>query len=710
MRVRGQGTEFDSLRDYVVGDDVRSIDWRATARRQQVVVRTWRPERDRRVLLVLDTSRTSAARVGDEPRLDAAMDAALLLAALASRAGDRVDLLADRPAGAGPGRGASPAAALLPALVDAMAPLEPAWSRRTGPPIVAEVRAAADRSAPWSSCSPRWRRRRSSEGLLPVLQRLTARHRVVLASVADPEVAEHGPGPGATPYAVYAAAAAERAAARPGRGHRRARPARGGRGRRVARATLPPALADRYLALKADGPAVTVSARHSASYDDSMWSVRRRGTAVLAGVVLLVPLSSAALGAPSRPTVEVYPEVGSVPPPTRSVHAAAPGEPLMASGRYPPGSTGVVLQVRAGTGAWHGAGREPNFGGGTWSAQVAAPAARGHWWYRVLTTGRHPVVSAAWALDVVRPANGFAPVAAWTTGPVRGRGSAVPARPGTPVDVQVLQAGRWRDVARVLQDGAGGYRFSVLPVGDGRWRYRTVVRYPGDHGSAPREVLVRPAGSPWSVRAAGLDPMFSWASAPARGADTVQVAMPGSVGGRLRWTLRAGTRTFAATLRVAPGKVGRDALVRISTDRRTYLITRLTPGQAVPVSLDVSGASWLSVEEHPAPWTEWSDQHVLLDGPRFTGTPQPARGPDQDVRYLTDLTPIGVAGCVVEVGLSSSGSAPGRPRSSGTGRPGRAPASAAARSPTTSVRASCGSGARSATPTWAGWAPTSSAA
>ena len=40
VRVRGQGAEFDSLREYVVGDDVRSIDWRATARRETVVVRT----------------------------------------------------------------------------------------------------------------------------------------------------------------------------------------------------------------------------------------------------------------------------------------------------------------------------------------------------------------------------------------------------------------------------------------------------------------------------------------------------------------------------------------------------------------------------------------------------------------------------------------------------------------------------------------------
>ncbi|HEV2088492.1 MAG TPA: DUF58 domain-containing protein, partial [Cryptosporangiaceae bacterium] len=86
IRARGQGSEFDSLREYVDGDDVRSIDWRATARRGDVVVRTWRPERDRRIVMVLDTGRTAAARVVDIPRLDAAMDACLLLAAVAAKA------------------------------------------------------------------------------------------------------------------------------------------------------------------------------------------------------------------------------------------------------------------------------------------------------------------------------------------------------------------------------------------------------------------------------------------------------------------------------------------------------------------------------------------------------------------------------------------------------------------------------------------------
>ncbi|HZY77498.1 MAG TPA: DUF58 domain-containing protein, partial [Jatrophihabitantaceae bacterium] len=51
VRQRGRGSEFDSLRSYVIGDDVRSIDWRASARSRDVVVRTWRPERDRTLVL-----------------------------------------------------------------------------------------------------------------------------------------------------------------------------------------------------------------------------------------------------------------------------------------------------------------------------------------------------------------------------------------------------------------------------------------------------------------------------------------------------------------------------------------------------------------------------------------------------------------------------------------------------------------------------------
>ncbi|MEU5778734.1 DUF58 domain-containing protein [Streptomyces venezuelae] len=246
---RGQGTEFDSLREYVPGDDTRSIDWRATARHSSVAVRTWRPERDRHILIVLDTGRTSAGRVGDAPRLDASMDAALLLAALASRAGDRVDLLAyDRRVRAlVQGRSAGD---ILPSMVDALSTLEPelvetdartltSTALRTAPRASLVVLLTSLDTAP------------IEEGLLPVLPRLTKRHKVVVASVADPHIEEMATARGTT-EAVYDAASAAQAQSER---HRTAEQLRN-RGVTVVDATpqaLAPALADAYLALKSAG-------------------------------------------------------------------------------------------------------------------------------------------------------------------------------------------------------------------------------------------------------------------------------------------------------------------------------------------------------------------------------------------------------------------------------------------------------------------------
>ncbi|MGW3033381.1 DUF58 domain-containing protein [Streptomyces sp. NPDC001178] len=246
---RGEGTEFDSLREYVPGDDTRSIDWRATARQSAVAVRTWRPERDRHILIVLDTGRTSAGRVGDAPRLDASMDAALLLAALASRAGDRVDLLAyDRRVRAlVQGRTARD---VLPSLVNAMATLEPelveldargltATALRTAPRRSLIVLLTSLDAAP------------VEEGLLPVLAQLTQRHTILMASVADPYIARMANARGSTDSVYEAAAAAQAQSER----HRTAEQLRR-HGVTVVDETpeeLAPALADAYLALKAAG-------------------------------------------------------------------------------------------------------------------------------------------------------------------------------------------------------------------------------------------------------------------------------------------------------------------------------------------------------------------------------------------------------------------------------------------------------------------------
>jgi uncharacterized protein (DUF58 family) len=192
--VRGQGSEFDSLREYVIGDDVRSIDWRATARRSDVVVRTWRPERDRHVVIVLDTSRTSAGRVGDEPKLDSAMDAALLLTRRLLARVRRRSLIV-----------------LLTSLDTASI----------------------------------------NEGLLPELRQLTRKHTVILASVADPRIAELATARGDA-NAVFAAASAELALSV----RRHTADELGRIGVEVVDAvpdSFAPALADKYLALKAQG-------------------------------------------------------------------------------------------------------------------------------------------------------------------------------------------------------------------------------------------------------------------------------------------------------------------------------------------------------------------------------------------------------------------------------------------------------------------------
>lgn len=249
VRIRGAGTEFDSLREHVRGDDVRSIDWRASARNRNVVVRTWQPERDRRVVLVLDTSRVSAARIGDVPRLDAAMDAALLLAALAARAGDRVDFLAgDRRVRARVR--AAGARDIAARLQEAMADLDPVIAEADWSALAGEVNRLGRQRALVVLLTP-LEPASVIESLLPVLPALLKHHRVVVASVQDPALGAMTERRESLAD-VYAAAAAARVVQQ----RRRASDILAALGVHVVDAgadQLPPALADHYLALKARG-------------------------------------------------------------------------------------------------------------------------------------------------------------------------------------------------------------------------------------------------------------------------------------------------------------------------------------------------------------------------------------------------------------------------------------------------------------------------
>ncbi len=126
QRIAGQRREFEALRDWRDGDELRDVCWPATARRNRLVSKLWQAERSQTLWLVIDAGRLMGARVGDRSRLDVAVDAALRLARVAMAAGDRVGQLVSGRRGqqrVAPGAGRAHLQALLHAL--ALAAREP---------------------------------------------------------------------------------------------------------------------------------------------------------------------------------------------------------------------------------------------------------------------------------------------------------------------------------------------------------------------------------------------------------------------------------------------------------------------------------------------------------------------------------------------------------------------------------------------------------
>lgn len=90
----GLGIEFEAVRDYLPDDDLRQVNWRATARVGRPMSNQYRVEQDRDIVCVLDAGRLMAAPIGDRTRLDAAVDAAVAVALVADELGDRCGVLA----------------------------------------------------------------------------------------------------------------------------------------------------------------------------------------------------------------------------------------------------------------------------------------------------------------------------------------------------------------------------------------------------------------------------------------------------------------------------------------------------------------------------------------------------------------------------------------------------------------------------------------
>ncbi len=93
IRMTGQGREFDQLREYQPGDGLDTIDWKATAKRNSPITKTYQAERTQEVYVFLDLSRLSARRVSDEPVLERYINTALLLGLTAEQHGDHFGLV-----------------------------------------------------------------------------------------------------------------------------------------------------------------------------------------------------------------------------------------------------------------------------------------------------------------------------------------------------------------------------------------------------------------------------------------------------------------------------------------------------------------------------------------------------------------------------------------------------------------------------------------
>ena len=251
----GGGTEFEQLREYGPDDEFRHIDWTATARVGRTIVRTYRAERNQTVLVMLDNGRTMAARVDGVPRVEHAMDAAMMLTAVATGLGDRCGLVAfDRGV-----RAVVPSARRtdqVGRVTDAMYSLEPElWE--------------SDHTGAFAEVVSRFRRRAMivlltdlvdgavENSLLPALPLLVRTHLVVVAGVRDPDLERWAAGKGAVGDLDPEAVAYRRAAAIDALDQRRRTVARlRGRGVTVidaAPGALARELADAYLTAKNTG-------------------------------------------------------------------------------------------------------------------------------------------------------------------------------------------------------------------------------------------------------------------------------------------------------------------------------------------------------------------------------------------------------------------------------------------------------------------------
>jgi uncharacterized protein (DUF58 family) len=186
MRMRGSGSEFESLREYVVGDEYRKIDWPATARRGKLITRQYNVEKAQNIILVLDCGRNMLQQVQKMTKLDYAINTALMLGYVAASQDDKVGLVAfdaEMRTFIPPAKGKAQVYQLLSALYNISAQM-----------------AESDYRAGFLELLARWRRRslivfftdlvdpESSSEIIAAISLVEKRHRVLCVTVADPTI------------------------------------------------------------------------------------------------------------------------------------------------------------------------------------------------------------------------------------------------------------------------------------------------------------------------------------------------------------------------------------------------------------------------------------------------------------------------------------------------------------------------------------------
>ncbi|MEO8897671.1 MAG: DUF58 domain-containing protein [Candidatus Dormibacter sp.] len=247
QRRRGDGTEFERVREAVPDDPLRFINWRATARTGHLMATELSPERDQPVIACIDHGRLMGVGAGPLTKLDHAINAALLLLHVALRTGDRAGLVAFADGvttTVEPRRGA----AQLRRLLDAVGPLQPGEIESSYTAALTEVRTRQRRRALIAIFTDIVDRDQAA-ALIQQCTLLRGRHLPLVITVRDPAVEDIASQRPADAAAVYARAIAAGIAADRGDALRLLRAGRVDVIDADAR-TLSPRLVNRYLELK----------------------------------------------------------------------------------------------------------------------------------------------------------------------------------------------------------------------------------------------------------------------------------------------------------------------------------------------------------------------------------------------------------------------------------------------------------------------------